>query len=291
MRSIIVPESPSRFLLYIDILGFKEMTLREPRKVARVYAILDTLNVHKHPNFKTIVFSDTILVYNPEEVQNDDERNYLVWYLTEFAEDLHRRLTGQDIWFRAVLVAGQFEHYRLNNVDCFYGDALIKAYEAEKALPLIGLVMHRLVLPYNRYFEVERFSDEFSFVYLSRQLRYLNDFTNDYPTKNWAVSDMAPDVTFDVRFLADVYSLMREHVSPLVRAKALTTWDFYSRRHPAMISALVRSNFSLSAVGPVGAWALNEKVMEGAIRHFKRIGSGTHLSTSITKRKPKPRPA
>lgn len=48
-------------MLYIDILGFREMTLSEPRKVARVYAILDKLNVHQHPNFETIVFSDTIL--------------------------------------------------------------------------------------------------------------------------------------------------------------------------------------------------------------------------------------
>jgi len=284
-----VSEGPSRFLLYIDILGFKEMTLREPRKVARVYAILDTLNVHQHPNFKTIVFSDTILVYNPDDVLSDEDRRYLVWYLTEFAEDLHRRLTGQDIWFRAVLLAGQFNHYRLQNVECFYGDALIKAYEAEKILPLIGLVMDKSALPYNRFFQVEQFSGDFSFVYLSRQLRSLDEFTRTYPTTYWEVSDMAPDVAFDVHFLADIHTLMREHASPIVRAKALTTWDFYSRKYPAMTSALVAANFSLSALGPAGAWASNEKAMEENIRHFKRIGSGSYLSTSITKRKTKRR--
>jgi len=89
-----VSQNPTRFLLYIDILGFKEMTLRDRRKVARIYAILDQLNAHKHPNFQTIVFSDTILTYNPEEVHNDADREYLVWYLTEFAEDLHHRLIG-----------------------------------------------------------------------------------------------------------------------------------------------------------------------------------------------------
>ncbi len=100
-----------RFLLYIDILGFAEMTKSEPRKVARVYSILDELNVHQHQSFKTIVFSDTVLVYNPDLASSDKDRRYLVWYLIEFAEDLHHRLTGQDIYFRAILTSGSFAHY------------------------------------------------------------------------------------------------------------------------------------------------------------------------------------
>lgn len=280
-------ESPSRFLLYIDILGFKEMTLREPRKVARVYAILDRLNVHNHPNFKTIVFSDTILVYNPDEVNSDAERNYLVWYLTEFAEDLHHRLTGQNIWFRAVLLAGQFNHYRLKNVECFYGDALIKAYESEKSLPLIGLVMDKSAVPYNRYFQLENFGGDYSFVYLSRNIKALDDLTVEYPNIEWIVSDMAPDIPYDVRFLSDIYDLMRSNSNPLVRAKALTTWDFYSRKYPEMLSALVASGFRLSAIGPSGAWAAEAAKMEASIRKMKRIGSGSHLSTSINRKRPR----
>ena len=78
-------DAGDRFLLYIDILGFSEMTNNEPRKVARVYSILDELNVHRHNSFKTIVFSDTVLVYNPDLAETDEERQYLVWYLIEFA--------------------------------------------------------------------------------------------------------------------------------------------------------------------------------------------------------------
>ena len=125
-------EDDSRFLLYIDILGFTEMTKSEPRKVARVYSILDELNVHQHNSFKTIVFSDTILVYNPDLAETDHERKYLIMYLIEFAEDLHYRLTGQDIYFRAILTAGSFNHYSLKNIECFYGDSLINAYTSEK---------------------------------------------------------------------------------------------------------------------------------------------------------------
>lgn len=102
-----------RFLLYIDILGFAEMTKKEPRKVARIYSILDDLNVPTHNAFKTIVFSDTVLVYNPKVSDSHNESEYLVWYLIEFAENLHHRLTGQDVFFRAVITFGDFSHYKL----------------------------------------------------------------------------------------------------------------------------------------------------------------------------------
>lgn len=277
---------PSRFLLYIDILGFKEMTLSQPRKVARLYSILNTLNVHQHPNFKTIVFSDTVLVYNPDEVHNDDDRKYLVWYLTEFAEDLHSRLTGQDIWFRAVLLAGDFNHYRLENVECFYGEALITAYLAEKQLPVIGLVMHKNCLEFNRYFQTAEFSKDYHFIYLSRQLDHLHEWAQEkYPVPMWEISDQAPDLPEQVRFLSDLYQLMRRAPDPAVRAKALTTWDFYNRRYPAMLSALMAKEFDLSAVGPVGAWKNEAAVLEQNIKYFKRIGSGTPLSLSLSKRR------
>lgn len=102
-----------RVLLYIDILGFAEMTRREPGTVTRVYKILDSLNAHKHHAFRTIAFSDTVLVYNPVPAKSDEERQYLIWYLIEFAEDLQHRLIGQDIYFRAIVTSGGFSHYKL----------------------------------------------------------------------------------------------------------------------------------------------------------------------------------
>lgn len=63
-----------RILLYIDILGFSDMTRKDPRKVARVYAILNRLNSHQHDSFKTIVFSDTVLVYNVKPADSDADR-------------------------------------------------------------------------------------------------------------------------------------------------------------------------------------------------------------------------
>lgn len=283
-----MPEAnPTRFLLYIDILGFKEMTLKDRRKVARIYAILDRLNVHDHPNFKTIVFSDTILTYNPEEVHNDEDRRYLVWYLTEFAEDLHHRLIGQDVWFRAVLIAGEFNHYLLNNIQCFFGEALIEAYLSERGLPMIGLAMHNSCLPYNQYFRVDQFNREFSFVHLARQLEQVNSFTDKFPSPQWEIADQSPDFPEAAWFVADLHRLMHEHSDPHVRAKALATWDFYQRRYPKVMTALLESGFDLNSIGPEGVWAERQRTLQTNISFYKRIGSGTHLSTSLTKRKRK----
>ena len=280
-----------RFLLYIDILGFAEMTKREPRKVARVYSILDSLNVHHHRAFKTIVFSDTVLVYNPDLATTDDQRKYFVWYLIEFAEDLHHRLTGQGIHFRAILTTGDFSHYRLQNIECFFGQALVNAYMREKEIPSIGLFIDDRCNNYNEYFRVAPFDAEYSFVYMNRSLESLEQHTGGkYPCRNRAIEDVAPHTPWQVRFLRDVHENMRSHRSPSVRTKFLTAWDFYAKRFPGMTEALSRNSFLLSALGGADAWQEEAEAMEKRIKFYKRIGSGTPLSIQVSgrgKRTPK----
>ena len=278
-------DAGDRFLLYIDILGFAEMTRREPRKVARVYSIIDQLNVHKHDAFKTIVFSDTVLVYNPELAKSKDESQYMVWYLTEFAEDLHHRLTGQDIFFRAILTSGSFAHYRLNNVECFFGEALVNAYSTEKDIPSLGLFIDSYCKKFNRFFRVADFDGELSFVYLNRSLETLEELTGGhYPITEYGICDQAPYTPWQVRYLNDVHRNMREHKSPAVRTKFLTAWDFYAKRYPSLVRALVDNDFALSSLGPGNAWIEGSKAMNRDIKHYKRIGSGTPLSVQLTKR-------
>jgi hypothetical protein len=167
----------ARFLLYIDILGFSEMSRADPAKIERIYSIIDSLNAHSHRAFKTIVFSDTILVYNPDLARTNEEKDYLVWYLIEFAEDLHHRLTGQNVFFRAVLTAGDFSHYKLSNIDCFYGSAPVNAYLREKKIPSIGLFIDAACNTHNRYFRVQPFENDLYFVYLNRSLETLNEYS------------------------------------------------------------------------------------------------------------------
>lgn len=279
-----------RFLLYIDILGFAEMTKKEPRKVARIYSILDGLNVHTHNAFKTIVFSDTVLVYNPEVSDSHSESEYLVWYLIEFAEDLHHRLTGQDVFFRAVITCGAFSHYKLKNIDCFYGAALIDAYLAEKKLPSIGVFIDGRCNAFNKYFRTESFNAEFDFVYMNRAMEELNSMAEGVfplPKLDGSLEDLTPFMPWQVQFLKDLHTNMRTHSDPVVRGKFLTAWDYYQKRYPKMTKVLEESSFNIDSLAGRPAWVDERATMQRDIRYYKRIGSGSSLSMQISGSQPK----
>jgi hypothetical protein len=262
------------------------MSRTEPRKVARIYSILDSLNAHKHDLFRTIVFSDTVLVYNTTLATKRKERNYLVWYLIEFVEDLHHRLTGQEVHFRSIITAGQFSHYSLKNLDCFFGEALVDAYQREKAIPSIGLFIDEGCNRYNRYFRTAKFNQSLRFVYLNRSLEILQEHTGGiFPFKEYLIQDMTPHVPWQVRFLKDIHHQMRMHKDPQVRAKFLTAWEFYRQRYPSMLNALEQGGFSLASLGGPSAWKAESATMRSDIRHFKRIGSGTPLSLQLVAKK------
>ena len=57
--------------LYIDICGFSKMTKNCPEKIEKIFKILDTIKAHNHSGFRTIVFSDTILVFNEDDSHGD----------------------------------------------------------------------------------------------------------------------------------------------------------------------------------------------------------------------------
>ncbi|OCW20440.1 hypothetical protein [Pseudomonas sp. S3E12] len=274
-----------RFLLYIDILGFSEMVRKEPRKVVRVYEILDTLNVHGRSDFKVIVFSDTILVYNSIPASSVPDRTHCVQALVDFASDLHNRLVGQDIFFRAVLVKGDFEHYKLKNVECFFGSALIDAYHAEKEIPSLGLFVSDDCKAFGVRHPTVRFSPGLSFVFLCEGLQALSTLGLDrwpFTLGGHLDETFAVNVPWDVRFLKDVYNQMRENTSPAVRTKYLTAWDLYHQKYNGAMDALVRHDFETTALA-TDAWTSVTAQMNTKIRKLKRIGSGTELSKSIQK--------
>src|SRR4051812_2952444 len=95
-----------KYLLYIDFLGFADLVKSNPAEIEKLYSIINSLNVHQHNTFKTIVFSDTILVYNIHDPKNKFEHEYLVMYACEFVNDLLYRLTDKDRYFRAILTYG-----------------------------------------------------------------------------------------------------------------------------------------------------------------------------------------
>ncbi len=166
----------NKYILYIDILGFSQMVKKNSSIVDDLYNVIASLNVHSHHSFKTIIFSDTILVYNMDESKSDHDRRYLVMYLCEFVQDLQYRLVGRNIFFRAIIKYGEFIHYEINQVPCFYGRALIDTYTMEKEIQCTGLFINNDCNKYNNIFKTAKFNENLSFVYLTQGLEQLEYF-------------------------------------------------------------------------------------------------------------------
>ncbi|WP_423204045.1 hypothetical protein PGC34_20060 [Pseudomonas kribbensis] len=73
-------------------------------------------------------------------------------------------------FFRQSLVAGDFFHYDLTHVECFYGTALISAYLAENDIPLLGLFIDRKCAGPTNFFRLEPFNTDCYFVYFNHSL-------------------------------------------------------------------------------------------------------------------------
>jgi hypothetical protein len=160
---------PNKYLLYIDMLGFSDLVLRRGA-VDELYALINSLNVHKHHAFKTSAFSDTLIVYNIYETDTPDSRRYHVMYMCEFAQDLFYRLVPRDLHFRAFLTKGEFEHQQLDNLQAFYGKALVAAYRREKTIDCTGLFIDAPILPDCTIFHYERYDAETYFIHLMQSL-------------------------------------------------------------------------------------------------------------------------
>src|SRR5680860_1637694 len=109
--------------LYIDILGFEKLVRSNSEKIKRIFEIIDGLNVHRHIAFQTVVFSDTFLVFNKN---NDHENHYYVTYLIEYAQQLFYKLSLINIYFKGIITLGEFSFSRSNNIEVYYGLALIE---------------------------------------------------------------------------------------------------------------------------------------------------------------------
>jgi hypothetical protein len=115
-------EQAKKYFLYIDILGFSSL-VRQGR-VGDLYKRLDSLDARGHPSFNTIVFSDTIVIYNKDDLDWDEnDKTAIVSRLCEFATDLFYRLISQNIHFRGYVCCGEFIHSKMEHIEAFYGRA------------------------------------------------------------------------------------------------------------------------------------------------------------------------
>lgn len=249
---------PNRYLLYIDVLGFSELVQKGYARVNDLYEVVASLNVHKHPAFRAIVFSDTILVYNVVSSKRRQDRSYLLMYLCEFAQDLLHRLAGRGIVFRAVLVQGEFTHYQLNSIPCFFGPALIDAYRSEKGIKAIGLFMDRALLKDSDIFRTMPFTERFSFVFLTQSLETIeHQYGADFPIDAWLLeeTDLIWQLTPELLLLKYIYEGRYSNLTEDVCLRYANTWHLFKQQYPRTTQHLEHTNFDFDKISPRAIWA------------------------------------
>lgn len=247
-----------RYLLYIDILGFSELVTELSPRIHDLYEVIASLNVHRHSAFRAIVVSDTILVYNVDGGHSPEDRNYLVMFLCEFAQDLQHRLTERGIFFRAVLVRGDFTHYEINSLPCFFGPALINAYQSEKDIQAIGLFMHRSIATDSDIFKGVTFNEQYNFVFITQSFNSVEDlYGGFFPMDKTLIegTELIYHLVPEVLYLKQLSHWATAHESEKVRQKYSNTLALFRARYPKTLKHLEATKFDLESISPGASWA------------------------------------
>lgn len=250
-------ESHHKFLLYIDILGFSEMVQKHPEIIPSIYHIVATANVQKHGDFEVILFSDTILVYNRHPPQTPNDRMFTVMFLCEFCQDLFYRLSAIDVFFRAVIVDGDFQHYNLGRATCFFGTSLIDAYLREKEIKSVGAFIHSRCLEHCHVFTTVPHADDMHFLVLTKPVESLAETSGGVFPVPPIVMQTVDELSLwsDLKALKKIHACLNDpSLPPAVTKKFAAAWDYYKKTLGATLEFFEQNSFDLRAILPDHDW-------------------------------------
>ena len=215
-----------KVLLYIDILGFTEMVTSHSLIIPQIFEIINELSVFRHFAFQTIVFSDTIVVYN-----KDDNRpgHYYLTCLVEFAQQLFYRLLSVGVFFRGIVSHGEFEYHKLDNIEAYWGNAFIEAFKDEKILKGVGLFVKNDLSEDILTFEKTVVSDNFCYIFLCQSLINLYKRVHGVLPVELELLNESDDfhrIDEDLMFFREVCS-RKEQDSSEISEKYLNVYNWY----------------------------------------------------------------
>lgn len=232
-----------RDFLYIDILGFSEMVKEHSPKIPQIFDIFNGLNVHDHYAFRTIVFSDTIIVYNEN---NDMPNHYFVTYLIEFAQQLFYELLSIGIYYRGLITYGDFEFHKLSNIQAYWGNALIETYSDESKLKGFGLFVRRDLSDDIVILDKIPVGEKYNFVFLCQSYINLNKKVNGILTVDINLltgTDEFDRIDEDLAFLREIAFLKDNHHCEKIREKYRTVYDWYKEKTPKFFEIFEQQGF------------------------------------------------
>lgn len=248
-----------RYFLYLDILGFSDLVKdKSGRVINDLYEVIASLNANKHDAFKVVVFSDTVVVYNVNGGDTPQDSKYLIMFMCEFVKDLMHRLTGRGIFYRAIITHGDFTHYELNGIPCFFGNALVDAYNAEKEIKAVGLFLHKNISHFCHIFKYKEFNENYNFVYVTQALEELEMFGADgYPIPTNLIEDTDSKwfIYPELDHVSNMYlgSVDTTYPEP-VKAKYKASWEMYCKHYPSLTAQLLATNQDITSISPQVEW-------------------------------------
>ena len=274
-----------RLFLYIDILGFKEL-IKDKEKTLLLFSILDKARVHTDSNYRSIVFSDTIIAYNINSNYTDEAKEMEVMFLIELTQDIFHRLIGTGIYFRAIITEGEFFYNKFKNLEAYFGEALVEAYLEEKHLEGTGLYLNNILRNYNQIFHFKKFSKKFDYIYLTHMCSGLTPWLKQnvdeidkpdfdaYPLhEDHLIHEGLEYIVYpELVHLKDVYLKMNNHPIPRIRTKFLTTWNMYCHAYPGLTRNLIKENFDPNALSIIDWSAAQKMYVENKAEQASCIG-------------------
>ena len=247
-----------RFFLYLDILGFTDLVRQGSKKIDDLYEVIASLNAHNHDAFKVVVFSDTVVVYNVDGGDSHENSPFLIMFLCEFVRDLMLRLMDRDVYFRAVITYGDFTHYDLNDIPCFYGNALVDAYNSEKELKAIGLFIDKKISHYSDIFSFREYNENYNFVYVTKALDEIEIHgASGFPIPSDLIECTGSKwyILPEIDHINSMYLGSKNSAYPeSVRKKYAASWDMYCKHYPYITKQLLLSTNDITSIAPDVDW-------------------------------------
>lgn len=239
-----------RTFLYIDILGFKTLVKSDPKKVDSIFKIIDHLKVYKCRDLETIIFSDTMLVFNKE---NNRSIDYFCTYLIEYAQELFYKLSLIDVYFRGFLTYGDFHLCQMQNFQAYYGAALINAYENEKRINGFGLYVDKKLSNDILIFNKVSVSIEYDYILLCQSLTSLYAETAGVLPVDINIlyeTDSFSRIDEELLFFRKLIHHKSNYCDEKVRRKYQNVYDIYKNKLPLFFNVFEKNGFFPCVINP-----------------------------------------
>ena len=155
------------------------------------------------------------------------------------------------MYFRAHLTTGEFKVRQLENMQGFYGAALVEAYRREKEIQCTGLFIDDALLAECNIYHCEPYDENSHFVHLMQSLDTIRFPEAPFPVPPELIVAAGQEwyLAYDITYLRNVHRhLSNSRVNPRARLKHLAAWQMIRKRHKELLDTLEHNNFDPRSV-------------------------------------------